>query len=234
MPAAMVRALLFDFNGVLVADEAIHIELLERVLEEEGVRPPADAKRRFLGRPDRECLLEGFALASSPLTDPQLQRLLARKASYYRSRTLADGYPLVAGAFALMRAAADAGLAIGIVSGALRSEIELALRQAAVRPLVKVLVAAEDVRRGKPAPDGYLRGVELLNSSPPLPDRLLHPHEVLAIEDAPVGLTAAREAGLSTLAVASEVPLGELRADLIVDELDPSVLTTIAAHFATV
>lgn len=230
----MVRAILFDFNGVLVADEAIHLELLERVLAEEGISLPPGYSRRFLGRPDRDCLGEGFASSGRPLDDATLHRLLARKASYYRERTVGDGYPLVPGAFELLREAARRGLAIGVVSGALRSEIELALRQAGVRSEVKVVVAAEDVRRGKPAPDGYLRGLELLNATPPLPDRLLHPHEVLAIEDSPVGLRAAREAGLSTLAVLGSVPAGELAdADLVVETLEPGLLSRLDNHFVT-
>jgi phosphoglycolate phosphatase/beta-phosphoglucomutase len=224
----MVRALLFDFNGVLVADEAIHIALLTEVLRGHGLDPPADLARRFLGRPDRDCLREAFAIAERPLDDATLYRLLARKAAAYREQTQRDGYPLVTAAIQLLARAADEGRAVGIVSGALRSEIELALRQAGVRHAVKVIVAAEDVRHGKPSPEGYLRGVELLNSLPPLPDRLLHPHEVVAIEDSPAGLRAAREAGLTTLAVAGSVPSEELaEADLVVPALDPALLTRL-------
>lgn len=230
----MIRAVLFDFNGVLVADEAIHVALLDRILAEEAVPAPADSDLRFLGRPDRECLREAFALAGRPLEESSLQRLLARKASYYREQTHASGYPLVEPAFDLLRAASQRGLGVGIVSGALRSEIELALRQASARSAVKVLVAAEDVQHGKPAPDGYLRGVELLNSVPPLPDRLLHPHEVLAIEDSPVGLRAARDAGLSTLAVATSVAAAQLAdADLVVDDLCGLDLEEVAARLSS-
>ena len=85
---------------------------------------------------------------------------------------------------------------LGIVSGALRDEVEGALRQSGLRNLFKVLITAEDVAEGKPDPEGYLRALEALNSTPPLPERLIHPHEVLAVEDSPAGLSAAADIGL--------------------------------------
>lgn len=232
--ALMIRAVLFDFNGVLIADEAIHVDLLDRVLGEEGVTPPADSRVRFLGRPDRDCLREGFALVGRTIEDGDLHRLLARKASYYGDHVRRAGHPLVDSGIALLRSVAAAGLPVGIVSGALRSEIDQALRQAGVRALVKVVVAAEDVRVGKPSPEGYLRGLDLLNATPPLPARLLHPHEVLAIEDAPVGLRAARDAGLATLGVATSVAPAELgAADVVLEDLVGVEAAELIALFAT-
>jgi phosphoglycolate phosphatase/beta-phosphoglucomutase len=109
---------------------------------------------------------------------------------------------------------------LGIVTGALREEVEGALRQAGLRERFKVLVTAEDVTEGKPDPSGYLLALAALNSEPPLPERLLHPHEVLAMEDSPAGLAAARQAGLLTLGVAHTYPAQRLRgADAVVDRL---------------
>ena len=100
---------------------------------------------------------------------------------------------------------------LGVVSGALRQEVEGALRQAGLAERFKVLVTAEDVAEGKPDPEGYRRALEALNSLPPLPERLLHPHEVLAVEDSPAGLAAAAAIGLVTLGVAQTYPPDALR-----------------------
>ena len=100
-------------------------------------------------------------------------------------------------------------------------QVESALRQAGLRERFKLLVTAEDVAEGKPDPEGYRRALEGLNSQPPLPERLFHPHEVLAIEDSPAGLAAAADAGLTTLAVAQTYPKERLvMADAVCERLD--------------
>lgn len=201
----MLRAILFDFNGVLVDDEPIHLATFQRVLAEEGIGLTAEEYyRRYLGLDDRACFAAVLRAAGETPAVPRLMRLIARKAAYYQERIGEHGYPLFAGAAELVGAAADAGLMLGVVSGALRHEVDGALHQAGLAGRFKVLVTAEDVTAGKPDPEGYRRALEALNALPPLPERLLHPHEVLAVEDSPAGLTAAAEAGLVTLGIAHD------------------------------
>ena len=200
----MIRALLFDFNGVLVDDEPIHLELLQRVLGEEGVRlSEEDYYGRYLGLDDRACFAAVLGAAGEKATASRLARLVARKASYYRERMLAGGYPVFPGAAELVGAAAARGWLLGIVSGA--------LRQLGLARHFKVLVTAEDVADGKPDPEGYRLALEALNARPPLPERMVHPHEVLALEDSLAGIRAAAEAGLLTLGVAHTYGAGDLR-----------------------
>jgi beta-phosphoglucomutase len=205
------RAILFDFNGVLVDDEPLHFEMFQRVLAEEGIAlSTEDYYRKFLGFDDRGCLSAVLREAGQEASVPRLMRLIARKARYYQERIRAGGYPFFPGAIELIRSVATAGCMLGVVSGALQEEVEGALRQAGCLDLFKVIVAAEDVEEGKPDPEGYRKALDVLNSEPPLPARLLHPHEVLAIEDSPAGLSAATDAGLRTLGVAQTYPAGEL------------------------
>jgi beta-phosphoglucomutase len=217
----VLRALLFDFNGVLVDDEPIHLEIFQRVLAEEGISLSAeDYYARYLGLDDRACFAAVLGDAGEAATVPRLMRLIARKASYYQERIRREGYPFFPGAVELVRSLAARGTMLGVVSGALREEVEGALRQAGLLGSFKVLVTAEDVEAGKPDPQGYLRALEALNSQPPLPERLLHPHEVLAVEDSPAGLAAAAEVGLPTLGVAHTYPAARLReADVVVESL---------------
>jgi beta-phosphoglucomutase len=209
----MLRAILFDFNGVLVDDEPIHLGLLQQVLGEEGIALSAeDYYRHYLGLDDRGCFSALLAGAGQEPSPSRLMRLMARKASYYQDLIRRQGYPFFPGAAELVAAAARRGLMLGVVSGALREEVEGALRQAGLRDRFKVLVAAEDVAASKPDPEGYLSALQALNSEPPLPERLLHPHEVLALEDSEAGLRAAADAGLITLGVAHTYPAGRLTA----------------------
>jgi beta-phosphoglucomutase len=217
----VLRAILFDFNGVLVDDEALHQALFARVLREEGLSFHQDEYfARYLGLDDRRCFAAALEESGRPVQQPHLMRLIARKASYYQERIRSDGFQFFAGAVELVREAAGAGLTLGVVTGALRAEVEGALRQAGIAPLFKTIVAAEDVNEGKPHSEGYSRALQELNGLPPFPPRLFHPHEVLAIEDSPWGLEAAAGAGLVTLAVAHSYERGALvAAHLVVQEL---------------
>jgi beta-phosphoglucomutase len=217
----VLRGILFDFNGVLVDDEPIHLEMFQRVLAEEGIGLTSeDYFQHYLGFDDRQCFAAVLAAAGETPTVPRLMRLIARKAAYYQERVHAGGYPLFPGAAELVGGAAAAGLMLGVVSGALREEVDGALRQAGLAGCFKVLVTAEDVAAGKPDPEGYRRALEALNVLPPLPERLLHPHEVLAVEDSPAGLAAAGGAGLLTLGVAHTYPEQHLGA---ADAVAPSL-----------
>jgi len=208
----VLRAVLFDFNGVLVDDEPIHLEMFQRVLADEGISLTAeDYRARYRGLDDRGCFSAVLAAAGEQATVPRLMRLIARKSSYYQERIRERGYPLFPGAAELVAELAAAGRMLGVVTGALRDEVEGGLRQAGLRERFKVLVTAEDVSEGRPDPEGYLRALEALNSVPPLPERLIHPHEVLAVEGSPAGLAAAAEVGLVTLGVAHTSATGQLR-----------------------
>src|ERR1700743_2703381 len=102
---SVLRAILFDFNGILVDDEPIHLEMFQRVLAEEGLSLTAeDYYGRFLGLDDRGCLSAVLQEAGVVPTVPRLMRLIARKASYYQERMRAGGYPMFPGAVDLVAA----------------------------------------------------------------------------------------------------------------------------------
>lgn len=226
----MRRAVLFDFNGVLVDDEPLHLRLFQRVLEQEGIEPFGEEEYwdHFVGLDDRAAFREILERAGERPDAPRLVRLTARKASYYQETVRAEGYPYFPGAAELVRELAARRLQLGLVSGALREEVEGALAQERLRGAFKVLVTAEDVAASKPDPEGYRLAIEGLNATPPLPDRLLHPHEAVAVEDTVAGVAAARGAGLEVVAVAHTCAASELAeagrvvtsiADLSADDL---------------
>lgn len=202
-------------------DEPIHFEMFRKVLAEEDVDLTSeDYYARYLGFDDRGCFEAVFQAAGQEVGPEDLSRLIARKAAYYQLRIRREGYPFFPGAKELIAAAASADLMLGVVSGALRDEVEGGLEQIGRRESFKVVVTADDVERSKPDPESYARALELLNALPPLPPRLLHPHEVLAIEDSPAGLASAAANGLVTLGVAQTYPLGQLdQADFVVESL---------------
>jgi phosphoglycolate phosphatase/beta-phosphoglucomutase len=230
----VIRAVLFDFNGILVDDEPLHLLMFQKVLSEEGIALTSeDYYRHYLGLDDRGCFAAVLQRAGETPTVPRLMRLIARKSSYYQEHIRAHGYPFFPGAVELVRAVAASGRRLGVVSGALREEVEGALRQAGLLDLFPIRVTAEDVAESKPDPEGYRQALTALNSVPPLPERLIHPHEVLAVEDSPAGLNAAADAGLLTLGVAQTYPAAELRqADAVAEALRDLSLSRLEELFA--
>lgn len=212
MPA-MLRAVVFDFNGVLIDDEPVHLEVLQRVLGEEGIELTREEYvTRHLGHDDRRALADVLTARGASAEPARLARLVARKSAYYQEHIQRHGHPFFPGAAELVTAAAERGWVLALVSGALRDEVEGALAAAGLGDRFKVTVTAEDVEVGKPDPAGYLLAMARLNSQPPLPERLIHPHEVLAVEDSPAGLEAAAAAGFVTLALAHSHPAERLEA----------------------
>jgi sugar-phosphatase len=117
----------------------------------------------------------------------------------------------VPGALEFVRAAARDGYRLAVVSGALRREVELVLREAGLGTYFNVIVAAEDVRACKPDPEGYLRAREQLG---------VLPEQCVVIEDSLPGLAAARAAGMRCVMVATSHPAAELAAaDLVWPDL---------------
>ncbi|MEM9554570.1 MAG: HAD family phosphatase [Acidobacteriota bacterium] len=197
-----MRALLFDFNGVLVDDEPVHCATMQRTLADEGIElSDADYESLCLGRDDLGALVAVLTAAGEPAPPDRLSRLVARKSAYYSMRIRADGFRFVDGAREIVVSAHEAGRMLGVVTGALRSEVEQALHQMDLADRFKIVVAAEDVERGKPDPEPYRHAMRELNALPPLPERLLHPHEVLAIEDSEAGLRSAAAAGCLSLGI---------------------------------
>src|SRR5207249_2048074 len=160
----MIEAVLFDFNGVIADDEEQHRAALGAVLGEAGLSLTREQYYSdFLGFDDRSCLIEAFVRAGKSLSAMRLERLLAEKSRVYQ-RLIDRSLALVPGTAAFVPRAAER-FRLGVVSAALRREVDLVLDRAGLRRHFDVLVAAEDVGRGKPDPAGYLAA----HGAPPRP-----------------------------------------------------------------
>jgi HAD superfamily hydrolase (TIGR01509 family) len=183
----MSSAILFDFNGVIIDDEPQHCDALIATLAEYGVELDRDRYyREYLGFDDRECFRFTFDRLGRPLDERGLAEAIERKNAHYE-RALRASMQLVPGAADFVEAAALDGHQLGIVSGALRREIDLALELSGLRPHFAEIIAAEDVAACKPDPQGYRRGREALG---------VPAGRCVVVEDSLPGLAAARAAGL--------------------------------------
>lgn len=203
-----LKAVLLDFNGVVINDEAIHGRLIEELLLEENLRPnPQDLTDCCLGRSDAACLRDLLACQGRVISEEYLEKLLNRKATRYRDvLTSLDQLPLYPGLDDLIYQIRAAQLKLAIVSGARCSEIETVLARVSWGKHVELVVSSDDLSAGvsKPAPDGYLLAIEQLNQR--FTDLVLQPADCLAIEDSFAGIEAAKRAGVPVLGVAHAYP----------------------------
>lgn len=186
----MTEAVLFDFNGVLVDDEAQHCEALQRVLADEGITLTREQYfAQYLGLDDRTGFAEAYRRANRTLTTELMEHLVVLKSRVYLQMVTAS-LRLIPGAREFV---SDAGktLRLGIVSGALRREIDHALGATGLAGRFEVIIAAGDVPRCKPDPAAYLAAHQAFDRRRPIAAE-----NCVVIEDSLHGLAAARAAGM--------------------------------------
>lgn len=225
----MLRAIIFDFDGVIVDTERFHFQALQRVLDEEHIPLTWEQYvESYLAMDDKNCFHTVLARHGRDVTPEMLKELTERKMTYFFSDA-ADSVSLFPGVENFIRQVAQKN-PLAIASGALREEIEFILAKVGLREYFRVVVAAEDVKRGKPDPEAYMTALDRLNrlgSGTPVT-----PSECLVIEDSRHGVAAATAAGMRCLAVANSYTPEELAgAHLVVKSLEELDLAQIEALF---
>ena len=206
-----LKAVLFDFNGVIINDESIHEELIKQILIEENLTlKKGELNQVCLGRSDRSCVRSLLASRGRVVSEDYLTVLLNRKAAMYALEVeKIEKLPLYAGLDDLIFQVRSRNLKLGLVSDAIRKEISVVLERAKLAEYFQVIVAGDDIATSKPEPDGYLLAVERLNQY--IPDLNLQPFECLVIEDTPAGIQAGKRAGMQVLGVANTYPFHMLQ-----------------------
>lgn len=230
-----VGAVIFDFNGVLVDDEAVHFTLFREILAQAGVSiSESDYHERYLGFDDWKCFEAALLNAGHTLDHERIDRLVAQKARRY-FEAAEQGLRFFPAAAETLQAVA-AHWPVAICSGALRSEIEYALRRMGRLDQVAVIVSAENTLRCKPDPEGYQLALAGLRAcahngcghgavGPSARDaqRHLAASGCLVVEDSLAGMVAAKSAGMRAVGITNTYSTDQLYqagADAVVDGLE--------------
>lgn len=201
---------LFDWDGVVIDSHAQH-ELSWQMIAEEMGRPLPDGffKQTFGMRN------QGIIPLWLPETEGDLtaiQRVGDRKEELYRMILRRDGLHALPGVKAFLQQARDAGIPRCVGSSTPRANIEAVIEMTGLQGLFDDAVCAEDVKRGKPAPDVFLQGAEKIARAP---------ERCVVFEDAFVGLEAGKSGGMKTVAIATTNPIEKLTmADWAVHSLE--------------
>ena len=215
-----VKAVVFDFDGVLADSEPLHLEAYQALLEPHGIHLDQRTYcERYLGYDDEGALRRIAADNGLMLGDEEIELLIVEKGRVFEA-LVGSRDVLYPGAAECVRRLASTW-PVGIASGALRADIDLMLRGAGLDDRFAFIVAAGDTDRTKPAPDPYLRAAELHGVPAPA---------CVAIEDSHWGLESARAAGMRTIAVTHTYPRDTLvrDADRVVDSLAELTVAFVA------
>ncbi len=226
----MIKALIFDFNGVIVDDEPVHMRMFQKALAQEGIAmTDAEYYRRYLGMNDRDCFTSVLRKEGRTVGAAAIKKLIRRKSRLYNAY-IAKHLIFFPGAGAFVRRMARK-FPLAIASGALRSEIRYILRRGKLSRCFSAVVAAEDVKNGKPHPEGFQRALRALNKKF---GQGWRPQECLVFEDSLEGIRAAKKARMHCLALATSHPAAKLkRADVIArDYRDKRIAAYLKAHGA--
>jgi HAD superfamily hydrolase (TIGR01549 family) len=193
-----VQAVVFDFNGTLSDDEPVLARVYQELLPDLTVD---EYYARYAGHTD-EYIFDGD------------ERLIAERVRRY-VELCADGSTVDEGTRAAVRFAAER-IPVGLVSAALRNEIDPVLTAAGLLDLFRIVVAQDDVTRGKPDPQPYLLAAERLG---------LEPGDLAVFEDTDVGVASARAAGAYVVGITRTLGAERMSdADELVDRIDVSVM----------
>jgi HAD superfamily hydrolase (TIGR01509 family) len=213
----VIDAVVFDLDGIIVDSEQVWDEVRVELVQEAGLPFPPEATRAMMGMSSPEWsryLVESVGLPGTPeqANAAVVERMLER---------YADGPPFIAGAVDAVKRIA-ARWPVGVASSSNRELIDLVLEAAGLTPVVGVTVSSEEVARGKPAPDVYLKAVRELG---------VVAQRAAAVEDSHNGLRSAKEAGLRVIAIPNlhfpPDPEALALADVVlasIDELTPEVV----------
>jgi HAD superfamily hydrolase (TIGR01509 family) len=227
----MLRAVIFDFDGVIADAEPVHLKAFQTVLSEEGIElSEKEYYDKYLALDDKTCFAMVLNGRGRDFNQSLIHDLALRKSNYY-DKFIRKNLVIFPGVIDFVKKMYGEYI-ISIGSGALRHEIEFILEHAGIRNEFSIIVSADEIENCKPAPDVYIKVLEGINKLDSLKSETTHPYECLVIEDSIAGIRAARSAGMKCLAVTNSYPAEKLfEADMIVKSLEEVKIENVEKLF---
>jgi beta-phosphoglucomutase family hydrolase len=212
---------IFDWDGVVIDSSAHHEKSWELLALETGRTLPEGHFKRGFGKKNQLIIPEILAWSNDP---EEIEWLGDRKEELYRQLVGEGGMTVLPGSRELLAALKEAGIPRAVGSSTSRTNLEAIFISTGLGEFFDVVVSAEDVINGKPAPDVFLKAAQLLGVAP---------ERCVVFEDALFGIEAARRAGMKVIAVATTNPLELLRhADRAVQTLNEISIEELQSLFS--
>ncbi|MBC7900286.1 MAG: HAD family phosphatase [Saprospiraceae bacterium] len=218
----MIKAILMDFNGVIINDEPIQLGAYREILKNEGIDLSDEDYYSSLGMDDKTFVRAAFDRAGKKPETNKILEITQAKTQKWRE-IISTEVPLFPGMKNFVRKMSKE-FTLGVVSMANRQEIDHILETTGLLDCFSIVVSAENVSKCKPDPECYREGFRLIDSARTSRGHLPMIHgDCVVIEDSPPGVAAGKSAGLPVLGVTNTVGEDELRkagADWVADYLD--------------
>lgn len=182
-----MKALIFDMDGVIVNSEPIWIASKQKMLQEQGVEVLDSYHHQLFG-------MTLMAMWTKIHSDFQLQlsvkECITRGEEIRHEMRSSEPIKSIPGVVALIRELSQIGIPLAIASSSPNKDISKVVDDLGIRECFKVLVSGEDGERSKPDPEIFLKAAKKLGVAP---------SQILVIEDAVNGVTAAKSAGMKCI-----------------------------------
>jgi len=221
----MLRAVIFDFDGVITDSEVLHLRTFNKVLAQYGIElSKEDYYKNYLGLSD----LDLFTLLADKgmlrLSADGIGNLVKQKNRIFEELAKTEGR-MIEGVRDFIGMLSQNNILMAICSGALLSEIELILEEAGIRHFFEEIVSAEYVKKGKPHPEGFLLTLRKLNEKTQKP---ITAEQCVVVEDSHWGLEAGKAARMHTIAITNSYTADQLAmAEKIVAHLNHLTITDL-------
>lgn len=217
----MIKAILFDFNGVIINDEPLQMKAYQEIFKDEGVELTEEQYLSCTGMNDEIFIKHNFKRADKTISDEKVNEISAKKTTAWRAM-IDKNLPIFDGVENFIKKA-EREFSLGIVSMAKREEIEYVLQKAGLKDCFSVIITSEDTTTCKPNPECYIKGFQAIDKKRIEGGRNpIKRSDCLVIEDVPQGIEAGKSAGMKVLAVTNtfdEATLREAKADVVTKTL---------------
>ncbi|HEX3100086.1 MAG TPA: HAD family phosphatase [Patescibacteria group bacterium] len=213
----MIKAVLFDMDGLFVDSETLAMEVVLKVCEQLQIPLLPGKEKDMVGVTAKKFFTE---LLEDQSTDTTPELALNKFTEIYEEQ-IRTNLVIFDGAKSLPLELKSKGLRLALISGSTRDQIEIILTQIGTKELFEEIVSAEDITHSKPSPEGYLLGANKLG---------LSPNECIVVEDAEAGVAAAKAAGMKVIGVHNTGEQNLSEADKVVGtlaELTPEMIMSI-------
>ena len=203
----MLKAVIFDFDGVITDSEILHLRAFNQSLVPYGVEiSTKDYYTNYLGFSDLDCYKILIDNGLLKIDEQQISDIIKVKSKIFEELTKTEGRT-IDGVHEFLQMLEKNNIPMAICSGSLLVEIEIMLEESGLQHFFTAIVSAEQVKKGKPHPEGFLLSLQKLNES-------CHPpiiaNECIVIEDSNWGLQAGKAAGMHTIAVTNSYDAEQL------------------------
>jgi beta-phosphoglucomutase len=203
----MLRAVIFDFDGVITDSEIMHLRACNQVLAEYKVQiAKKDYYTNYLGLSEFDFFKAISDNGLVALNSEKIRQLISRKSKIFEKLAKSQG-TIIDGVPEFLKMLKENNIPMSICSGAILSEIELILDKAQLRSFFEDIVSAEQVTIGKPDPQGFVLTLKKLNEKN---RSLIHSNQCVVIEDSHWGLEAANAAGMHSVAITNSYAAEQL------------------------